>query len=1220
MQKKRIKSISVSILIITAFTLFSQPLRVFSINNEVPQQANKNINAVLDKSDKKENVEIKQEEKLEAEQKEEAEVKEAEKTDGEVKLKEKDKANGKKSEAELEALNPIRQYKTNRFIVKYKNETDNERLVNGIKDKVKVKAARKIKNKRLNVIVTNDKMAPADFIEQVKQNKLDDDIEYIQPDYQVQLSSNDAYFNKQWAMGKEDLNNTTVNSANTDQSIIENITTNASVSGDTTTGASISEFSANVASAWKSSQGDGVIVAVLDTGIDITHEDLAENIWTNEKEIAGNNVDDDGNGIIDDIHGWNFYDNNNIVHDPSLAYDEGHGTHVAGIIGAAINNNKGIAGVAPKVKIMPLKVFSNGQAYTSEIIDAIDYATKMGAKIANCSWGSTSNNLALNEAIDNSGMLFVTASGNDAMNIDTNPIYPASFENGNIISVASIKESGALSSFSNYGTTSVDVAAPGENILSTLPNNSYGESSGTSMSAAFVSGEAALILSKYGNMTASELKKKIIDSSDTVSLLQDKIYQGNIIDCANAVLYDDLTNKKIITLTKDQVYSPVQNSNETKQDFTLFSTGFWSGFGYMQTPRYTFGSAAVNGKLYAIGGRDSSFSLLNDVEVYDPTSNTWTTKAAMPTPRAKLATAVVNGKVYAIGGNNDATQYPDPMYAEEYISSVLDTVEIYDPVLNTWTTGAPLPIPCYSAEAAVVNGKIYVIGGLNRRGVMGFYMEYGIEDSLNTVQVYDPSTNTWSIKTSMPAARYSFGIGAVNGKIYAMGGYLYSEGYYMTNRIEQYDIATDTWTSVGNMPTAEAEFGTTVVNNKIYTAGGITGNDSVLNTVQEYDPSTASWVFDQSMSTPREQFGFGAIGSNLYSFGGYSGTSVVNSPEKAPITPASDDYGNDSSSAASMTIGNQIPAAINYAGDVDFFKFTPIFSGTYIIGTTGTTDTYGYLYDSNQNQLAYNDDSNGSLNFSISYSLIANQTYYIKVRHWSSSGTGSYSLAVKDSVGNDFNSATVIQAGSNISAAIEYAGDFDFFKFTPTVSGSYTICTTGTTDTYGYLYDVNQNQLAYNDDSNGTTNFTIRYALIANQTYYIKIRHYYSFGTGAYSFSISQVQSSQTYTITTSKQSFNLLLTASSVDDFNKHLFTVNFNPSVVAVDDLCSMTPTKDIATGNITGTSINVVKYDPVNGIIQFTVSQSINSGKIWSGPVNTILFKALTGGTSTITYTVQ
>ena len=229
----------------------------------------------------------------------------------------------------------------------------------------------------------------------------------------------------------------------------------------------------NIEEAWDvtkggSSEGTGKenIVAVLDTGIDISHPDLKNSIWINKGEIPGNGIDDDGNGYIDDVNGWDFYNNDNTVFDP-MDGDQ-HGTHVAGIIGAS-NNGMGIIGVAPEVKIMPLKFIGPFGGTTVDAIKAIEYAKRKGVKIVNCSWANNSYDVALKEAIENSGSLFIASAGNDGELIDSGVSYPAAFNSANIISVASINNRGELSYFSNYGVKNVDIAAPGEGILSTVP-------------------------------------------------------------------------------------------------------------------------------------------------------------------------------------------------------------------------------------------------------------------------------------------------------------------------------------------------------------------------------------------------------------------------------------------------------------------------------------------------------------------------------------------------------------------------------------------------------------------------------------------------------------------------------------------------------------------------------------------------------------------------------
>jgi len=222
--------------------------------------------------------------------------------------------------------------------------------------------------------------------------------------------------------------------------------------------------------AWDVTQGSNtVIIAVIDTGVDYNHPDLAGNIWSNPGEVAGNSLDDDHNGYVDDIRGWDFVDNDN---EPMDVY--GHGTHVSGTTAAVGNNSIGVAGVCWQAKIMPLRVFDafGGSATSARIIAAVGYAVNRGAKVINASFGGPDYSQAEYDALssaNSAGVLFVAAAGNETANNDTTPFYPAGYNLPNIISVAATDQNDDLTYFSNYGATSVHVAAPGQNIYSTVP-------------------------------------------------------------------------------------------------------------------------------------------------------------------------------------------------------------------------------------------------------------------------------------------------------------------------------------------------------------------------------------------------------------------------------------------------------------------------------------------------------------------------------------------------------------------------------------------------------------------------------------------------------------------------------------------------------------------------------------------------------------------------------
>jgi subtilisin family serine protease len=289
----------------------------------------------------------------------------------------------------------------------------------------------------------------------------------------------------------------------------------------------------DAARAWSVTKGSrDIIVAVIDTGIDIKHEDLANNLWKNPGETgkddkgrdkATNGIDDDGNGFVDDVYGWNFVSNNNQLDD-----NHGHGTHIAGIIGAEAGNGKGITGIAPEVSLMILKYYDPKVPGTDNLkntIQAIKYAVKMGAHIINYSGGGTEFSQEEHDAVaeaSKKGILFVAAAGNEKSNSDQHHYYPADYKLPNIISVTAIDPSTQVLNSSNYGVETVDIAAPGQNILSCLPGNSYGYMTGTSQATAFATGAAALVMAHKQSFKAEDVKKYILATGDAQSQLASK--------------------------------------------------------------------------------------------------------------------------------------------------------------------------------------------------------------------------------------------------------------------------------------------------------------------------------------------------------------------------------------------------------------------------------------------------------------------------------------------------------------------------------------------------------------------------------------------------------------------------------------------------------------------------------------------------------------------------
>lgn len=289
-------------------------------------------------------------------------------------------------------------------------------------------------------------------------------------------------------------------------------------------------------SAWQITLGSSdIVVAVVDSGIDYLHPDLKNNIWRNPGEVAGNGLDDDHNGYVDDIMGWNFVSDNAAPRTTNTSY---HGSHVAGIIGAATTGS-GINGVAQKVKMMPLKFLGEGGVgRSSDAILALQYAIDKKVFAINNSWGSSNYSKALDDTIaqaEKAGILMIVSAGNNSKNNDTSNWYPASYDESNVISVASTNSKQKLSGFSNYGSRTVHVAAPGENILSTITGGKYKTMSGTSMAAPVVTGMAVLIKAANPQLTYREVKAVLMQTVQKVSSLSTKTIAGGIVNSFMAV-------------------------------------------------------------------------------------------------------------------------------------------------------------------------------------------------------------------------------------------------------------------------------------------------------------------------------------------------------------------------------------------------------------------------------------------------------------------------------------------------------------------------------------------------------------------------------------------------------------------------------------------------------------------------------------------------------------
>jgi len=383
-------------------------------------------------------------------------------------------------------------------------------------------------------------VAPADTLVAVEAFNSREDVLYAEPNYirRKYALPNDPRFGDQWGL------------KNTGQ-VGFNDATGQQQAG--TPGADI-----DAESAWNITTGSRtVVVGVVDEGIDINHPDLRDNIWRNPGEIPGNGIDDDGNGFADDINGWDFYHNDASIYD-GVAGDnttDSHGTHVAGTIGATGNNGTGGTGVNWQVSIMSLKILpktctplpscdSPAPSSVRRTVAAFNYARMMrergvNLRVLNNSYGGSGKSQAELDAIralNDAGILFVAAAGNDPLDSGSFPNFPATYDVPNVISVASTDRFDNITPFSTFGARTVSIGAPGRSILSTTPNSTYSIFSGTSMAAPHVAGTAALVLSAHPNIAVQNLRGVLAYSGDVLPALQGKTTTGRRLDAYNALL------------------------------------------------------------------------------------------------------------------------------------------------------------------------------------------------------------------------------------------------------------------------------------------------------------------------------------------------------------------------------------------------------------------------------------------------------------------------------------------------------------------------------------------------------------------------------------------------------------------------------------------------------------------------------------------------------------
>ena len=779
---------------------------------------------------------------------------------------------GIKAEYKTALLAEKEEYTTDRYIIKYKDSAAIPELTEstvqaslGISDIESVDVVKTASGSRYAIVTIEEQKTVSEFRQAVRPERPGSVIEYIQPDYIMAM---------------------------------------AAASGGAM------QLSRGSESVSPGGSGNGIVVAVLDTGVDITHPDIAAQIYVNVGEIPGNGIDDDGNGYIDDVTGWDFFNDNSTVNDSATYMDQWHGTHVAGIV----------ATQAPGVSILPVKIFEGGMAYTSDILNAIAYAEGMGAKVINCSWGSRYENRALYEAIEASSCLFVCAAGNNLYNMDNYPVYPAAFsvKLDNVISVASVDGSYKLSRFSNFGMNTADIAAPGENIESAWLNGERQSVSGTSMSAGFVSAAAAQVFAQYGAYTAADARQRLISSADTVTGLVDKIIDGKMLNAAYAAGSDPRPNSNIIDVPDDDPLPVIiPNDFPEEDEYELYGAENYVTYkASMNTARHGLHVVGLGGKIYAIGGQTTtSAGYTNVVERYDPVTDTWAPVANLNTARSYFGAVVYNGKIYVMGGAGS--------------SGSLSSIESYDPATNLWTTlGVTLPVAMCSFTATLEPGtsSVYIVGG---------YINAQSSET-NTVYLYDISASTVTQKPSLPKIISNHVSLYSNGKLYIKGGL--NSGFTFSQELI-YDISSGTTSTRPRSSMYRRDTAIVQINGRAMCIGGIYSNYysgyNYSADITNFNISNNSVTYDDSdhhINTGRSGLDAAYLNGRVYIIGGRNASSALSTVEMldlgweekaAPPIPVSN-YKSVNLNGKIYVMGGQKQISGNLQDSNTVYEYNPI--------------------------------------------------------------------------------------------------------------------------------------------------------------------------------------------------------------------------------------------------------------------------------------------------------
>lgn len=927
------------------------------------------------------------------------------------------------------------------------------------------------------VIALPESIDPDLFLAEMER-ALPKEIQYIQPDYIMELS------------GEENILNTEI-----EDGILPD---HQGELDEETQNIIIPNKKSDLQKAWEISTGEGITVALIDTGVDITHPMLEEHI----------------------VDGYDFYNGKENVYDEKLGMEQTHGTHIAGII----------AQTAPNAKIIPLKVFENGKAYTSDIIKAIEYAEEKGTSIVNMSFGCASYNTVLKEIMEQSKIFFVCAAGNSRINIDLKPIYPASFGLNNQISVAALNSDLGMSFFSNYGTGCVDISAWGRDVCSAYPGGEHGTMDGTSMAAGYISGAAALVMATNKE---TDLKKILKDSADKLSCLENKVCSGNKINFYDAVSGN--TNKELVMVETEDDFDVLGLQATPEENWELFNTMAnvqISSDGYHTIVLKRDGSVWAWGKnqygQLGDGTTEDSFTpkrILGLADIIQVVAGEGTTFALRS-----------DGTVYACGYNNqgrlgDGTVINKTLPVKINGLHNITAIDAYgvsmalgeDGTIWTWgnnnhgqlgngtnvSSSVPVIVSDLTGATQIAAGSQHCLA-VAEDGTLyswGYNGDYRLGDGTSVdrwrpVQVM----NIGKMKASANPRTQKTIIARSHNLVIEEGGSIWAWGYDRNGQLGNGQFKNETLPTMidrlgwGVAVAASDEHSIVLLHNgRIYAWGqntcGELGNGTTTTT-PFYQYIMDGFNTDCSIAAGNGRSYVIDSSGMIYHWGlGLDGQTKILTPQKMEgVLNTTNTYFDKAIKIHTLNYGYQ-----GYAGEANqyyYYSFQAPYTTTYTFESISNLDMYGQLYDSGKNILTANDDggckgeSKNRQDFYFKYELQANQTYFISLKAFSSSTLGDYALKVKyyDDYGDNVDNASPILLEESIEGKINYPDDVDFFKFVPNETTSYIFYTTEAGSVSGTLYDhniaiINKSSIVSSDDK---SNMMMKATLVAGRSYYIK--------------------------------------------------------------------------------------------------------------------------------------